>query len=394
MKVALVHDWLTGMRGGEKCLEAFCHLYPEADLFTLIHVPGSVSGRIEDRRIVTSVLQRFPGSARWYRFMLPLMPMAIEALDLNPYDLVISSSHCVAKGVLPRPDALHVAYVHTPMRYAWDLWTQYFPRSGPAYRLLLSPMLNYLRNWDVVSAARVDRFVANSGFVARRIQKYYRREATVVHPPVDTGFFRAAEGEPRDYYLMVTALVPYKGVDLAIRAFNELGRPLKIVGDGHLRRSLSRQSGPRIEFLGRVSDETLRDLYAGCRAVILPAVEDFGIVPLEANAVGRPVIALGRGGALDTVVPFDESAEIAGRPPTGVFFDRYETEALRDGVVRFETNERAFHPALLREHALRFDKRVFQNKMRSLLGDAVEAWRHSSPKVYSEAERPVRKRRA
>ena len=189
MKVALVHDWLTGMRGGEKCLEALCHLYPEADLFTLVHVPGSVSGRIEDRRIVTSVLQRFPGSARWYRFMLPLMPMAIEALDLNPYDLVISSSHCVAKGILPRPDALHVAYVHTPMRYAWDLWTQYFPRSGPAYRLLLSPMLNYLRNWDVVSAARVDRFVANSGFVARRIEKYYRREATVVHPPVDTGFF-------------------------------------------------------------------------------------------------------------------------------------------------------------------------------------------------------------
>jgi glycosyltransferase involved in cell wall biosynthesis len=217
------------MRGGEKCLEVFCELVPTADLFTLVHVPGSVSPIIERHRIITSLLQRLPGGARHYRWYLPLMPAAIEAFDLSAYDVVLSSSHCVAKGVIPRPDALHIAYVHTPMRYAWDMWPHYFPPTGMLSRYAVPLLLNYLRTWDTVSAQRVDHFWANSRFVARRIAKYYRRQATVVYPPVDTALFTPGS-ERGDYYLMVTALVPYKGIDVAIRAFNAL-----LLAAGHWR---------------------------------------------------------------------------------------------------------------------------------------------------------------
>ena len=198
VKIALVHDWLTGMRGGEKCLEVFCELFPDADIFTLIHLPGRVSPRIEQHRIITSFLQDVPGRERWYRYFLPLMPAAIEAFDLSAYDVVLSSSHCVAKGVIPRPDALHVSYVHTPMRYAWDLWPQYFPPKGWASRYVLPLLLHRLRTWDTVSTQRVDHLVANSRFVARRIARYYRRDATVIHPPVDTAWFTPlADDRPR-----------------------------------------------------------------------------------------------------------------------------------------------------------------------------------------------------
>ena len=210
MKVALIHDWLTGMRGGEKVLEALCELFPEADLFTLLHAPGTVSPTIENRRIVTSMLQHWPNVTRWYRYYLPMMPTAIESLDLSTYDLVLSSSHCVAKGVITRPDTLHVCYSHTPMRYAWDQSARYFPADRWVNRTLTPHLLGYLRTWDVTSSSRVDRFVANSRFVARRIERYYRRTATVVHPPVDTEFFGPAAAGGGDYYLIVSALVPYK----------------------------------------------------------------------------------------------------------------------------------------------------------------------------------------
>jgi len=374
MQVALVHDWLTGMRGGEKCLEVFCELFPEADLFTLVHVPGSVSPTIERHRIHTSLLQRLPGSARHYRWYLPLMPTAIETFDLSAYDMVLSSSHCVAKGVIAHPEALHVAYVHTPMRYAWDLWPQYFPATGVVSRYVVPLVLNYLRTWDTTSAQRVDCFLANSQFVARRIAKYYRRRATVVPPPVDTAFFTPG-GERGDYYLMVTALVPYKGIDLAIQAFNALRRPLKIIGSGPLAAQLKGLAGSHIEFLGWRSNEELRQYYAACRAVIFPAQEDFGIVPLEANAAGRPVIALGLGGALETVIPVNDlRLSEMRRPdtdpqeaPTGVLFAPRTPAALQQAVQFFEAHEALFCPAALRQHALQFDRQLFKQRIQQLL---------------------------
>jgi len=398
MKVALVHDWLTGRRGGEKCLEALCELYPDADLFTLVHVPGSVSEIVENRRVITSPLQRFPGVKRWYRFYLPLMPSAIESLDLGKYDLVISTSHCVAKGVLTRPEALHICYMHTPMRYAWDLWTQYFRNDRTIYRLMLAPLLNYLRTWDATSASRVDRFVANSRFVARRIEKYYRRGSTVVHPPVDTDFFTIG-GDSRDYYLIVAALVPYKGIDLAIETFNALDRPLKIVGDGHLRRRLAANAGPNITFMGRLSDDDLRECYRNCRAVIQAGAEDFGIVPLEAQATGRPVIALGRAGALDTVHPLNrhpsfitDSVGGDGTPdPTGVFFYDFTSDELAAAIRYFEENEHVFEPEKLRQNALGFHRENYKRRMRELIEETLESrdefGREREERIRTERER-------
>lgn len=388
MKVALVHDWLTGMRGGEKCLEVFCELFPDADIFTLIHVPGRVSPQIEQHRITTSFLQDMPGCERWYRYWLPLMPAAIESLDLSAYDMVLSSSHCVAKGVIPRPDALHVSYLHTPMRYVWDLWPQYFPPKGWVSRYGLPVLLNYLRTWDTVSTHRVDHLIANSRFVAQRIAKYYRREATVIHPPVDTTWFTPATGHrtvPDDFYLMVTALVPNKRVDLAIEAFNDLRRPLKIIGSGPLEARLKRLAGPTIEMLGWCSDEVLRQAYAACRAVVFPSQEDFGIVPLEANAAGRPVIALAQGGSLETVVPININPAARARqplqappkdpaaPPTGVFFVEPSAPALVEAVRYFEAHEAVFDPAALRQHALQFDRQKFVQRMSQFLDAAWAA---------------------
>ena len=381
MRVALVHDWLTGMRGGEKCLDALCELFPSADLFTLIHARGSVSPTIEERRITTSALQHLPGIRRWYRFCLPAMPAAIESLDLGRYDLVVSTSHCVAKGAVTRPEALHICYVHTPMRYAWDLWPEYLAGRSAAFRLAAAPLLNYLRMWDVTSANRVDRFLANSTFVAQRIRKYYGRASTVLHPPVDTGFFRP-DGERREHYLIVAAMVPYKGVELALRAFDGFDRRLVVVGEGHLRSRLVRHAGNNVEFAGRVSDETLRRLYADCRALILPGPEDFGIAPVEAQASGRPVIALGRAGVLDSVHPLNrapsfisgtagEHGHARSPAPTGVFFSEPTVEALRAAVVYFERNEQEFEPEALRANALRFDRKIFLERMRSLVEETL-----------------------
>ncbi len=305
---ALVHDWLTGMRGGEKVLAALGSLFPAAPVYTLFHFPGSVSPAIESHPIRTSFLQRAPGLRRHYRRYLPLFPAAVEAFDLAGHDLVVSSSHCVAKGAIPPPGALHLCYCHTPMRYAWDQEHAYFPkRTGPTARLR-GVVLSRLRSWDVASAARVDGFAANSRFVAERIRRYYRRDAEVVHPPVDVEFFTPEGPEPRlrigeggGYCVMVTALAPYKRVDVAIRACEALGVELQVVGTGPQEAELRRLAGPRTRLLGRVSDEELRRLYRGARCLVQPGVEDFGIAPVEALACGTPVVALGRGGVLDVV---------------------------------------------------------------------------------------------
>ena len=302
-KVVLVHDWLTGMRGGEKVLESLCRLYPDADLLTLVHIRGSVSPLIERRRVRTSLIQRLPSPGRWYRHYLPLFPFAIEQFDLDDVDLVISTSHCAAKAVVPTGRAVHVCYSHSPMRYAWDQFPAYFgpERIGRVGNAAARRVVAWLARWDRDTAPRVHRFVANSAHVAGRIGRYYNRRASVLHPPVDTGFFTPGSSAPGDYFLVVSALVPYKRIDTAIRAADKLGVPLKIVGIGADEARLRAIPARGVEFLGNVNDQTLRELYRGARALVLPGEEDFGIAPVESLSCGRPVVALGRGGACETV---------------------------------------------------------------------------------------------
>jgi glycosyltransferase involved in cell wall biosynthesis len=301
--VALVHDWLTGMRGGEKVLESLASLFPGAPLFTLFHFPGRVSEALESHPIHTSFLQGAPGVERHYRRYLPLFPAAIEEFDLTGYRLIVSSSHCVAKGVIPPPDAFHLCYCHTPMRYAWDQEHVYFPKRNGLGARLRSLALSGLRAWDAASAARVHLYVANSRFVAQRIRTYYGRDAEVVPPPVDTDFFTPVpeNGRGEGYCLMVTALAPYKRVELAIAACDRVGIELRIVGEGPEQERLQALAGPRTRFLGRVDDERLRDLYRGARLFLQPGVEDFGIASVEALACGTPVVAVDRGGIVDIV---------------------------------------------------------------------------------------------
>lgn len=354
MKVALVHDWLNGMRGGEKCLECFCELFPQADLYTLIHTPGKCSPTIEAMRIFTSFIDRIPGKDRYYRHLLPLFPVAIERFILKDYDLVLSSSHCVAKGIIPGPDTLHVSYVHSPMRYVWDMYEAYCgPGKVNRYAGMILPYFaTYLRAWDVTSAARVDHFIANSGHVAKRIEKYYRRTATVINPPVDLGRFSPVP-ETSDYYLMVSAFAPYKRIDLAIEAFNRLGYKLKIVGTGQEEARLKQAAGPNIEFLGWQSDEALPGLYAQCKAFIFPGEEDFGITPLESMASGRPVIAYAKGGALETVRGLEHEN------PSGVFFTRQSCEDLIGAIRLFEQQQHRYDPEWIRKHATQWSRERF-----------------------------------
>ncbi len=341
MKVALVHYWLVGMRGGERVLEALCEIFPDADIFTLVLDPDRISSRIARHNIRTSFLQRI-GGRRHYRKMLPLMPAALEAFDLTPYDLVISSEAGPAKGIIPRPDAMHICYCHSPMRYIWDLQPQYCRQAGWAGRLALQASGPWLRQWDVTTAARVDHFVANSRFVANRIQKYYRREAVVINPPVDLSRFAIAEN-PGPAYLCAGEITPYKKVELAVEAFTRNGRPLVVIGGG-ASRAMRERAGTNVTFLGAVDDATLAFWFARCRALVHPGIEDFGIVPLEVMASGRPVIAYARGGVAETVV--------AGT--TGVFFGEQTVEGLMAAVERFERIAGGFDPATIRAHAARY----------------------------------------
>ena len=357
-RVALVHDWLTGMRGGERCLEVFCELFPDAPLYTLLHVPGSVSAPIERRRIVTSFVQRLPRAASQYRRYLPLFPAAVGGFDLSGYDLVISLSHCVAKAVRRPPGALHLSYCFSPMRYLWDLYDDYFgARAGLLVRSLMPPVAAALRAWDRRTDG-VDAFVAISHHIADRIRRVYGRSADVIHPPVDVARFSPA-ARVEDFYLVVSALVPYKRVDLAVAAATRLGRRLLVVGTGPEARRLAAAAGPTVEFLGGRSDAEVAHLYARCRAVLFPAVEDYGIVPLEAAAAGRPTIALARGGALETMTGLEQTAA----PPTAVFFGEQTAGALADAIGRFEEEARRFEPAALRARAQQFDRPIFRRRV-------------------------------
>jgi glycosyltransferase involved in cell wall biosynthesis len=369
MKVALVHDWLTGMRGGEKCLEILCELFPDATLYTLLHKKGSVSETISRMRIKTSFVQRLPFATDHYRRYLPLFPTAIEQFDLTGFDLVISSSHCVAKGVITSPETCHVCYCHTPMRYAWEMYYTYFSKNSlnPLVRWTVPFFMNYLRTWDEKSSDRVDHFVANSQNVRRRIQKHYRRDAEVIYPPVDTGYFGMSKDQG-DYFLVVSALVPYKRIDLAVLAFNQLNLPLLIVGEGAERKKLMRMAKGNIKFIDWQSGPELIGYYQRCRALIFPGEEDFGIVPVEAQACGKPVIAYGKGGATESVEGAYPDEDIASSH-TGIFFHPQTAEALIQAVRRFESAK--FDPERIREHALRFDKEVFRERIKEFIETRV-----------------------
>jgi glycosyltransferase involved in cell wall biosynthesis len=360
--VALVHDWLTGMRGGEKCLEALCELYPEATLFTLFYRRGHLSPAIERMDIRASWLQRIPGWRRIYRHLLPLYPRAIESFDLSGYDLVISSSHCVAKGARAAPGATHLCYCHTPMRYAWDQYRHYFAPERLAWwnRRAIPALIGRMRAWDVATAGRPHRYAANSRHVAARIGNAYGRDAEVIYPPVDLAPLRLGDGAG-GYYLMVNAFAPYKRVDLVVEAFNRLGRELRIIGTGQDEARLKSLAGPNVHFLGWISPEQLREAYAGCRAFVFAAEEDFGITPVEAQGCGRPVIALGKGGVLETVTPHPgypvtNAWRPAASAPTGVLYPEQTAEALIEAVRFFEAHERDFDPAAIRASVQRFDR--------------------------------------
>ncbi|MGH7232347.1 MAG: glycosyltransferase [Nitrospiraceae bacterium] len=381
MKVALVHDWLTGMRGGERCLEVFCELFPRADLYTLLHLPGTVSNPIAQRRIITSFIQRLPLAGRRYRYYLPLFPLAIERLDLQGYDLVISSSHCVAKGIRAPAGAYHLSYVHTPMRYIWDQYDAYFGRgnAGLLTRVLMRAIRPRLQAWDVASSDRVSRFVAISDHVAHRIRNAYGRDAVVVYPPVNWRSFDVLHKHD-GFYLMVTALAPYKRVDLAIEAANRLRCRLKIIGTGQDEARLTRQAGPTVEFLGWQADEIVRQYYMQCQALLFPGEEDFGIVPLEAMACGKPVIAFAKGGALETVMPVNPRAEgeerrdmplLPADNPTGVFFYEQTVESLIDAIQLFERNRPLFDPKAIRAHVEPFDRDHFKTRISDLINQAL-----------------------
>jgi glycosyltransferase involved in cell wall biosynthesis len=349
------------MRGGEKVLEAIAELYPDATIHTLLHVPGSVSAPLERHPERRSFVQRLPMAARHYRSYLPLFPTAIEQFDFDPYDLVISSSHCAAKSVVVPGRTRHICYCHSPMRYAWDQFGSYFgpDQVGAAASAFLRPILAGLARWDAATAGRVDRYVANSHYVAGRIRRYYNRGSTVVYPPVDTVFYRPDPARsPEPSFLVVSALVPYKRVDVAIRACGSARAALTIVGKGpeesRLRR-LAQEAGADVRFAGWLADEQIRDLYQASRAVLMPGVEDFGIVPVEAQACGRPVVALAEGGAIESVVD----------GVTGMLVQDRSVEAFATALR--DVSSRSFDSAAIRRHAESFSKERFQQQFRDLV---------------------------
>ena len=365
MKVAIVHYWLVGMRGGEKVVEALCGMFPQADIFTHVYVPDAVSEDIRGHRVTTSFIGRLPAAARLYKRYLPLMPLALEQLDLRGYDLVISSESGPAKGVIPPPSARHLCYCHSPMRYLWNMYHEYREGAGRLTRLMMPPLAHYLRQWDTVSASRVDRYVANSHAVAARVRRYYGRDAEVVWPPVDVGAFAPVDARERgDYMLMVGELVAYKRPDLAVEAFNRMRRKLVVIGGGEMLGRLRALAGPTVTILGPQPFCALQHHYARCQALIFPGEEDFGIVPVEAMASGRPVIAYGRGGATETVVP----------NLSGVLFGEQSIDSLVGAVEGFRDAD--FDPGAIVAHAGKFSRDVFTAAMRGqiqrLLDDGTE----------------------
>jgi glycosyltransferase involved in cell wall biosynthesis len=361
MKVAIIHYWLVNMRGGEKVVETFCNIFPEADIFTHVYVSDAVSNIIRQHKVTTSFIGSLPAAHRLYKRYLPLMPLALEQLDLRSYDLIISSESGPAKGIIPPPGSLHICYCHSPMRYIWNMFHDYRERSGLLTRTLMPPLAHYMRMWDAVCSDRVDHYIANSKTVAARIKRYYRREAVVIPPPVDVDAFEIVDQkELGDYYLMAGELVAYKRPDLAVQAFNQMNAKLVVIGGGDMLNEIRRIAGPSITVMGPQPFNMLRHHYARCRALIFPGEEDFGIVPVEAMASGRPIIAYGRGGATETVVP----------NLSGIFFEEQTVEAIIEAERTFRNL--TFSPEKIAEHARIFRPSQFVSKMSSYISQLME----------------------
>jgi len=356
MRVAIVHYWLVNMRGGEKVLQALCELFPNADIYTHVHDPRATGTSFEHHEIRTTFIQKLPGAKRFYQNYLPLMPVALDRLDLSGYDLVISSESGPAKGVTTAPETLHVCYCHTPMRYVWDMYHEYRSNAPWYKQLFIPPVMYYMRRRDLASADKVDYFIANSRFVADRIKKYYQRDAAVIHPPVAVDDF-CVSTQQEDYYLLVGQLVSYKRADLAVEAFNRSGKKLVVIGEGEQLGMLQRKALPNIVILCRQPFDVIRHHYSRCRALIFPGVEDFGMVPVEAMASGRPVIAFGQGGALETV---QEGV-------TGRFFSEQTVDSLNEAVASFE-KDACYDSDIIVEHARKFDKRMFKDQFMACIG--------------------------
>lgn len=367
MRVAIVHDWLNGMRGGEKVLESLLAIFPDATIYTLFHQKGKISRRIESHRIVTSFLDRVPGIYRIYRNLLPLFPRAVESWDFSGYDLIISSSHAVAKGIRPR-SVPHICYCHTPMRYIWDAEEDY--RMNGFTRLVFSGIRRPLQHWDCEAAQRVTQFIANSRFVQERIRRYYGRESFIVPPPVDTDFFNLSQELVRkEFYLAAGALVPYKRFEVVVRAFNILGKPLVVAGSGPELKNLRNLAASNIDVRGWVSDDELRRLYRTAKAVVYVAREDFGIVGVEAHSCGCPVIAYSAGGMV----------EIVRDGVNGLFFAEQHEHDVTDAIERFEKKE--WPPMQVSEGVERFSRGVFEDKIRRIIESCLPqfAGRHFEP---------------
>lgn len=369
-KVAIVHYWFLGHGGGERVVEVLAEMFPYADLYCLVADPATMTRRLREHRLTTSFLQHIPGYRRWYRHLLVLHPLALEQLDLSGYDLILSSESGPAKGVISHADTCHICYCHSPMRYLWDLYPGYQQSLRGLVKASFSLTAHYLRLWDLASAGRVDYFVANSQNVARRIRKHYRRDAHIVYPPVNVSQ-GAISDRIDDYYLVVSRLIDYKRVDLAIVACNQLKRPLRIIGDGDQYKRMRALAGPTIEFQGRPSDEAVRENYAHCRALLFTGEEDFGMVPVEAQSFGRPVIAYARGGALETVIGARREGPGGATGATGVFFQDQTPESLSDAILHFETIEAEFSPEFIRSSVQRFDVPRFKLEMYDFINECL-----------------------
>jgi glycosyltransferase involved in cell wall biosynthesis len=360
MRVALIHYWLVSMRGGEKVIENLCRLFPQADIFTHVYDPTAISETIRKHKITTTFINKLPNARRYYKHYLPLMPIALEEIDLRGYDLIISSESGPAKGIIPPENSMHICYCHSPMRYIWNMYQEYEENAGLVRRLLMPPLTHYLRTWDAVAAMRVDRFIANSETVAARIQKYYRRDSVVIHPPVDIDIYeRVPEQEIEDYYLMAGELVGYKKPDVAVTAFNAMKRRLVVIGGGEMLPRLRKLAGPTVTILGPQPIDVLKRYYSRCRALVFPGEEDFGIVPVEAMASGRPVVAFGRGGATETV---------AGGI-TGLFFEEQSAEGVQRAIQEFERLQ--FDPIAIQAHAQQFNADRFASEIVKVIRDAM-----------------------
>jgi glycosyltransferase involved in cell wall biosynthesis len=363
MKVAVVHYWWLSNRGGEAVVSSIVSAFPEADLY--IHVCDkelvlNTLGPAFKGKVHTTFIAKLPGAKKHYQKYLPFMPLALEQLDLTEYDLVISSESGPAKGVITRPDALHVCYCHSPMRYVWDMYHTYLKGAGRLVKWLFPPIAHWLRVWDFASASRVDVFIANSSFVASRIKKFYRRDSEIVFPPVNVAEFDPTQARG-DFYLCLGQLVSYKRADLVVEVFNKLHLPLVVIGEGELYDSLLKTAGPNVKLLGRQPFNVVKDHLQRCKALVFPGLEDFGIVPVEAMAAGAPVIAYGKGGALDTVIDGE----------TGVLFEEQTLECLEQAVIKVESGHCQFDSSNLHNHAAKFEKSVFLDKFKAVLQRAL-----------------------